>query len=314
MVMAGGSMLYPIISPQYNDINNNSLWLRSHGKVAGGVYGYSLGAAIYDKNFIERENYDTTTGTLTYIKGHDRETFDMSLLNSYGLGVLGFRLGKKVNWSEGRVSLIQYYGYVVPTISSSFLYATGYNRPRGYGLTVLLSTPIGYMAAYKVSQLADYTRGDIGALVGLTAISAAYGASILSFAEIDDETGILFPSLAAAAGSAIGQVILRDARLSRPEGRRVNYAATGGALIGFGLAFFLEPDNEGWYFFLPATTGLIGYSILLKYYMNNQQEQLSLKKELVPALHVNIYPENLIYTQINTKGYIPPLISASLQF
>jgi drug/metabolite transporter superfamily protein YnfA len=309
MLLAGGSMLYPVFSPQYNNINNNSLWLRSHGKVAGGLYGYFLGMAIYGDNVHGRYN---KAGE--YIEEHEKEALAMSLLSSLGLGILGFRLGKQKDWSEGRVSLFQYYGYAVPSVTSAFVYATGYNHRRGYGINVLMSAPLGYLAAYKISQVTDYTRGDIGALVGVTVIGAAYGTSILSFAEIGNETAILFPTIGAISASAIGHLVLRDTRLTRPEGRRVNYAATGGAFIGFGLAFFLNPENEGWYLFLPASTGLIGYSILLNYYRKNQQKSLSLKRERLPGLHMNFYPENLIFTKIDTYGFIPPLVSASLRF
>lgn len=314
MVMAGGSMLYPILSPQYNNINNNSLWLRSHGKIAGGIYGYSLGMAIYSDNIKGYYDYTKDTVTGVYVRGHDREALAISLAASYGLGVLGFRLGKKVNWSDGRVSLYQYYGYAVPALTSSIIYSTGYDEYRGYGINVLLSAPIGYLAATKVSQLADYTRGDITALVGLTAIGAAYGTSLMLFAEWEDESAILAPTLAATAGSAIGHFVLSDTRLSRPEGRRVNYAAIGGGLIGFGVAFFIEPDDPGWYVFLPATTSLIGYSFLLRYYKARQQTDVTLRNKANPLFHINFYPENLLYTRIDTKGYIPPLVSASLQF
>ncbi len=298
MVLAGGSMLYPVFSSQYDNINNNSLWLRSHGKIAGELYGYSLGLAIYSDNFYR----------------HREAVLSMALISSLGLGITGFHLGKTKDWSEGRVSLFQYYGYAIPALTSSIIFASGYHELRGYGINILLSAPIGYLAANKVSQLADYTRGDITALVGLSAIGAAYGTSIILFTEWDDEPAILPPALTAATSSAIGQFVLSDTRLSRPEGRRVNYAAIGGGLIGFGLAFFIDPNNEGWYVFLPATTSLIGYSFLLRYYKNNRRTDLSLSKQNNTTFYFNIHPENLIYSKIDTHGYIPPLVSASLRF
>ena len=297
-ILAGGSMLYPLFSKQYDNINNNSLWLRSHGKIAGCLYGYSLGMAIYSDSIYK----------------HREAALSMALVSSLGLGITGFTLGKHKDWSEGRVSLYQYYGYMVPALTTSFLFASGYDELRGYGIDILLSAPVGYLAANKVSQLADYTRGDITALVGLSVIGAAYGASILSFSEIDDKSAILFPAIATATGSAIGQYILRDTRLSRPEGRRVNYAAIGGALIGFGTAFLINPDNEGWYMFLPASTALAGYGILLNYYKKNQKTSLNSGNEETPLVHINFYPENLILTTIDTHGYIPPLITASMVF
>ncbi len=297
-IMAGGSMLYPVFSKQYENINNNSLWLRSHGKIAGGLYGYSLGMAIYSDDIYK----------------HSEAALSMSLISSFGLGITGFRLGKQKVWSEGRVSLYQYYGYMVPALTSSFLFASGYNELRGYGINILLSAPIGYLAANKVSQLADYTRGDITALVGLSTIGAAYGASIMLFGELEDESAILLPAISTAASSAIGQYVLRNTQLSRPEGRRVNYAAIGGGLIGFGMAFLIDPENGGWYLFLPASTGLIGYSVLLNYYKKNQRADQSVKSDNNPMFHINLHPENLIYTRIDTRGYIPPLVSANLIF
>ena len=297
-ILAGGSMLYPIFSKQYNNINNNSLWLRSHGKIAGGLYGYSLGMAIFSDDIYMNEE----------------AVLSMALISSFGLGIVGFNLGKHKDWSEGRVSLYQYYGYMIPALTSSLLYSSGYNELRGYGVNILLSAPVGYLAANKVSQLADYTRGDVTALVGLSAIGTAYGTSIILFGELDNESSILFPAITTVAASVAGQYILRDTRLSRPEGRRVNYAAIGGGLIGFGTAFLINPDNEGWYVFLPATTGLVGYGILLSYYKKNNQNTLSFKEADKPLVHVNLYPENLIFTRFDTHGYIPPLVSASLRF
>ncbi len=297
-IMAGGSMLYPVFSPQYNNINNNSLWLRSHGKVAGGLYGYSLGMAIYSDDIYK----------------HREAVLSMSLISSFGLGIVGFRLGKQKDWSEGRVSLYQYYGYMVPALTSSILFASGYDELRGYGINILLSAPIGYLAANKVSQLADYSRGDITALVGLSTIGAAYGVSIMLFGDLEGESAILSPAISTAASSAIGQYVLRNTRLSRPEGRRVNYAAIGGGLIGFGMAFLIDPGNEGWYLFFPATTSLIGYSVLLNYYKKNQQAGQSSKNDNNPMFHINLHPENLIYSRIDTRGYIPPLVSANLIF
>ena len=238
----------------------------------------------------------------------------MALVSSLGLGITGFYLGKTKDWSEGRVSLYQYYGYAVPALTSSIIFASGYSELRGYGINVLLSAPIGYLAANKVAQFTNYTRGDITAMVGLSAIGAAYGTSLLLLSDWDDESAVLSPALAAATSSAIGHFILSDTHLSRSEGRRVNYAAVGGGLIGFGLAFFIDPGNEGWYMFLPATTSLIGYSFLLRYYKNNPGTDYERHRQGNSTFHFNIYPENLIYSRINTHGYIPLLMSVSLRF
>jgi hypothetical protein len=311
-ILAGGSMAIPIFSHAYDDINNNSLWLRSHGKLAGSLFGYSLGMTIFGDNIFDQTVTDETG---THIEeGRKREALSLALTSSLGLGYLGFNLGKNQDWSEGKASLFQYYGYAVPALTSAIIYATGENRLRAYGIDILLSMPAGYLLANQVSKLGDYTRGDLTAIIGLTCIGATYGAGFVVLAESDGDAAILGPALTAASTSFLGHCLFKDFHLTRPEGRRVNYAAVGGALIGTGIIALIEPENEGFNLILPATTGLIGYVVLTRYYKMNSHAGLARKEKDLPLFNFSLHPESLLFTRMNTHGYIPPLINASLQF
>jgi hypothetical protein len=314
-ILSGVSMLYPVFSKEYDNINNNTLWLRTHGKIAGGLYGYMLGLTIWGDNLDDEYIYDETTGDQTVIEGHMPGALTLSLSASLGLGYLGFYLGKNQNWTEGRASMYQYYGYAIPALTASIVFATGESRARAYGINHLLSAPLGYLLANQVSKNNDYTRGDVSGIIGLTGIGTTYGLGFLILVQGDSQSSILLPSLMGATGSLIGHAVYKDFHLSRPEGRRVNYAAIGGGLIGVGITALINPEGDGaLYALIPASTGLLGYSLLAGYYKKNKRDEMSINTNNKPLLNVQLYPENLIFSRMDTHGYIPPLVSASLQF
>lgn len=301
-ISAGGSILVPIISSQYNYINNNSLWLKSHGKSIGLLDGFMIGAAVFGNDAFD----DGDAG---------KATLSLGLLSSVSLGFVGFKLGKEKDWTEGQTTLYQYYGYLVPATTAAILAASGAEDARLYGIGVLASAPIGYYTANRIGNKIDYTRGDLVSITNATVLGFAYGASIVMYAETENRAAILIPTFTALCGSGLAQLNHKDYHITRQQGRRLVWASAGSSLIGMGIAAFAKPDNAGTTVFIPAVTATVGYSVLNNYYKKHPQNELTDSKGIFDNAQFAFHPESILLgKQFEKMNVIPPIMSLSMTF
>ncbi len=310
LLLAGGSILVPLIAPGYKDINNQSLWLKSHGKSIGLLDGFFLGAALFgDDAFGGAETPAPNAENLQKI------TQSLGLVTSITLGQIGFNLGKNKDWTEGQVTLFQYFGYVTPATAAAVTFASGAENARTYGITLLASAPLGYYTAYKLGQKVDYTRGDIVSVTNATGLGFLYGTSILIMLETDSEAAILIPTTTGLLGSGMALLNHRNYHITRQQGRRLIWASAGSYLIGLGTVVILEPEEEAMNVLLPTIFATIGYSVLNRYYKKHPGTELGKNGRLFENSQFALHPESLLWTRQNKNlQYLPPLVSFSTVF
>lgn len=315
LLISGGSMLLPIFSNQYKDINSNSLWLRAHGKLIGGLYGYFATAAIFGDKINETYNDNATTNTDRYDRQMRPLAIATSLVSSVALGQIGFHLGKTKNWTDGRVATYQYYGYALPLLSTLTYYSlTENDNIRNIGLFAVGSVPLGYVAAHKLSNAFAYTRGDMTAIINNTALGALMGLSFAEYFDYESAKLLLWPIGGAVLGSAVGHYTYHSFHITRPEGRRLNYAAVGGSLIGLGTTFLIDPDQVGTYFLMMSVFGSAGYGILLNYYYKQPRFTWNENNPSTANLHFQLHPESLLLNKSLPKDMQAPLFSLKATF
>lgn len=313
ILLSGVSMMTPVYSKRYEQINNNSLWLRSHGKVVGSGGGLALGALIFGDHFMDDEYW--VEGSEDTKTGQQKPTLLLSLVASLGLGELGFHLGKTRKWSEGRASMYQYYGYYTPAVTTTLMASAEITETRLYGASTMLSAGAGYLMANKIMDRFEYTRGDVGALVGLNAIGTTFGIGLIIHAESEEIKAALVPTATSVASHLWGHYMLRDMQLSRPQGRRVNYAAIGGGLIGMGLTVMIEPDNPGYFATIPSITALGGYLIMLDYYRKNSDVDVSFRNNNQKFnISYQLHPESYFYNKMSNGKFISPYFNVGIRF
>ncbi len=315
LLLAGTSMLFPVYSKKYTNINNNSLWLRSHGKIVGTGSGLMLGALFFGDNFIDSD-YEYYNGTtVVKEKGYVRPTLAFALVSSLALGELGFNLGKNRKWTEGKVSLYQYYGYYTPAVTTALMASAEVDNVRVVAASTIVSAGVGYVLADKIAGKFDYTRGDVGAIVGLNAIGTVFGIGIIGHTEAESIQSILIPTATSLAANWAGHKMLQDVRLSRPQGRRVNYAALGGGLIGLGTVTLFEPDNFGAYATVPSVTAFIGYLAMLNYYKKNNGANMSFRNRSSKFnISYQLHPESIYLNKLSSGKVIAPMFDMSIRF
>jgi len=90
--------------------------------------------------------------------------------------------------------------------------------------------------------------------------------------------------------------LLKDARLTSQQGRNTALAATGGAVIGLGIAALIGSDAITPYYLLPYATGIGSYAFLVHRYKTNNL-MASIEKEQKNRWAVNIMPQNIFINQ-----------------
>jgi len=290
VLLAGGSLLLPVINPKkYENMNYSSVLLNRHGKLYGLIDGASLGLLLFGT-----ENESAAKGILM-----------LAVAGSIGMGELGFQLGKKGIWTEGRISGYNHYT-MVSLLFSTGLYGSFANdfNSRVYGGIVLASQAAGYLFANKMFKKYNYTRGDILASGGFTFFTTLLGAGLIGQVETsDDQRELLLPTATLLAGSILSHTLTRNKYLTASQGWKVNYTAGAGALLGLGIAFIINSDEPTLYMLLPAAGGLIGWGAML----NSVSKSISSAKGSGRAsLTYSIQPENYFYNKQTPFEYLTP--------
>jgi hypothetical protein len=307
LMAAGASTLIPILTLKEKKVTYNSLSLSIHGKSMGFLHGAALGLLISGDNVDEK-----------LILG-------LGSLSSIGLGRLGYILGRDKPWSQGRAALYSYYGGLIPFEGLAIDAAFEFEDPRVYAATFLAFGAGGYLIADRVADWNDFTVGDITATSTLAALNGMLGFFIVSdILENSDGRPSLFliPAAGALAGTIGGHLWLKDARLTKQQGRNTALAASGGVVIGAGLTAIFGVKSTTPYYVVSYITGMTSYAIMVSKYQKSNRLAF-FKPEKDNRWEVNLMPQNILLNRkieslANTKtGKQPvylPAFAASLRF
>jgi hypothetical protein len=311
VISAGVSAIIPLLANSSKTISYNSLVLSNHGKAIGWAHGFALATLAGGKNAWSGSNYKLSVG--------------LGAATSIGLGILGNSLGKNSGWTDGQVSLYRHYGWIMPFTGISVMAAVS-NEPRLYGASVLVFGAAGYFIADKVYKWNQYTRGDIRATQVLSLLNGGLGYGIMvDRVGSNDVTraDLLFPALGLLSGTVASHFWLKNTNLTPKQGTMTSYAATGGAILGLGIALLTESDKPTPYYLIPYVTGLGAYAYAVEKFRRKNEMQGLLPKSGSGQWEFAIMPQNLFLNKkMNDNGLLingnparmQPLIAASLTF
>lgn len=312
VIIAGTSVLVPLLTNSDKSIGYGPMILSGHGKSIGWTHGFALSSLIFGEDFFSEDNYKVSVA--------------LGALSSIGGGILGKSLAKKNMWPEGRVELYRHYGWVMPFAGSSVMLAATDNA-RVAGAGVLLSGAAGYFIAGKISDWNEYTRGEVRATQTLSMLNLGLGYGLMLDKQSDngfDRTDLLYPALGALSGTVIGHFYNRDLGFTTQEGLLTAYAATGGAVVGLGFALLTGSEKVTPYYLIPYVTGLGSYVAAVEILKRRSGGSYSLSEEKSRSnFNVSLMPQNLfINNRLGAKGFMTngrytgmqPMFAASLTF
>lgn len=320
VIAAGGSVLVPLLFNANKSIDYNTFVLTGHGKSLGWFHGLSLSTLMFGEDVFSDNN--------------DKITVGLGALSSIGGGILGRRLARSHDWSEGRVEMYRHYGWVMPF--TGFSLATAFSdEPRVFGASVLAGGAIGYFLGGKIDDWNNYTRGEVRAMQTLASLNMALGYFIMvdrgrfyNSSEDEIELGLnrkdlLFPALGALTGTAIGHFYTRNLGFTPQQGMLTAYSAAGGVVVGLGVALLVNSDSYTPYYLIPYATGLASYITSVEILRHKSSSYSLLNGRKKDYFHVNFMPYNLFLNEkIAANGNIingrytglQPLFSASVSF
>lgn len=315
VITAGASMLIPLLANREKSIDYDALVMNMHGKSIGWVDGLSLATLVGGEKAWESDgsnNYKYTVG--------------FGALSSIGMGILGNHLARNNDWTEGQVELYRLYGWVGPLTGYCIL-ASFSEELRLYAASALVFGAGGYLLADRINNWYDYTRGDVRATQMLTALNTGLGVGILADC-VDDMEEVnnpywLIPAAGALTGSFAGHFWLKNKNLTPRQGMLSVYAASGGALIGLGIALITESENITPYYLIPYATGLAAFATTVELLGRKNSSQALLNYDRKNNFNFTLMPQNLLMNNIlQNRGYFgnsrllgpQPLFVASLKF
>jgi hypothetical protein len=310
VISSGVASLIPILSNPSRSITQNSLMLSGHGKVIGWAHGFAFSTILLGEDAWD-ENQKFTIG--------------LGAITSITLGMVGNSLGKTRSWTEGQAALYRHYGWMGPLTGVSIM-ASFSDEPRLYAAADLLFGAGGYLLADKVYNWNNFTRGDVRAAQVLSVLTGGLGLGIV--ADIADQgdpgrASVLIPAIGVLTGSLAGQLLLKNARLTPKQGLQSAYAATGGAILGLGIALLTESEKLTPYYVIPYITGLGAYSYALGKMRKNNLMQGFIPDNKKNNWVLALMPQNLfLNSKMQAKNFyvngrlvgMQPLFAASLTF
>jgi len=315
LITAGGSMLLPLITNRKREIDYDALVLNNHGKSIGWVHGAALATLVGgEKAWVSdaSNNYKYSVG--------------LAALTSIGMGILGNSLARNNDWTEGQVELYRLYGWVMPLTGFSIM-ASFTEEPRLFGASALVFGAGGYLLADRVNNWHEYTRGDMRATQVLTVLNMGLGWGI--FADCVDNMDEfnnpywLIPAAGALGGTLAGHLWLKNKSLTPRQGMLTVYAASGGAILGIGIAAITESENITPYYLIPYATGLAAYAVTVELLGRNNNSQSFLPLNKKNNFNFTLMPQSLLMNNLvqNNDHFVnhgplgmQPLFVASLKF
>jgi len=304
-ISAGISLAYPMLNPKkYEGIDYSTVMLTRHGKFIGLLDGTALGLLLFG----DPDNTDWT----------GRAVVATTMAGSIALGEVGFHIGKKKRFPEGKVATYKYYSLLVPYLAFSGLAVGNVDNPRVYGGTVLAAGAAGYFVADRVYRKYKFTRGDMLAASSFGLLSTGLG---FGLTPVHEHWHMLVPALTALGGTITSHAILSHSKFTSKQGWNINYASMVGVILGFGVAIAVQPESHNLYLILPATTGMLGWAIITSNYKSRQSKASAskLEKQRWSDISFNLTPQNyFINKQIkptpkNPQGSALPMFSLKLK-
>ena len=250
----GVSLAYPAINKQkYQGIDYSTIMMTRHGKFIGLLDGAALGFLLYGD--IREDNWRGKAFTATIIA------------SSIALGEVGFHVGKKKKFPEGKVATYKYYSLLIPFLTFSGLVAGNVEEPRVYGASVLAAGAASYWFAGKVYNKYKFTRGDMLATSSFGLLSTGLG---FGLSPMEEPWHFVFPAITAIGGTYASHRIFRNAKFSRKQGLNTNYATMAGSAIGFIVALFIPSESHHVYLLLPVATGTAVWAGFVSKYKKEQ--------------------------------------------
>jgi hypothetical protein len=114
--------------------------------------------------------------------------------------------------------------------------------------------------------------------------------------DVNSSAELLIPAVGALGGTLAGQRWLKNVMLTNQQGRIAFLAASGGALIGEGIAVIFNPESITPYYLIPYLTGMTTYAILIGKYKSKNITTFH-TPEKNGRWDVNLMPQNILLNQ-----------------
>ena len=265
-----------IIRALSGDIHPNAIWLNHHGVNMGFVYGRAA-MGIADNPITDF---------------NDPVNMVVTSASSIGLGALGYHLGRTQGWDDNRVSLYKHYSTLGSAAGFFISSAFENTSTRIASISTLAGAVGGYCAGHFKARHTDKTRGDYLAVDAFTLYQAYFTTEAIllindNTAINDNHSFILLPALT-IGGSSLSQLWLKNARLSRSQGKILGSILGASPLIHLLLDDPLDSDSKRFITFgLTYLTGGITYKLILDKMKNDNLEKRGASQSnmsLSPAL------------------------------
>ena len=299
VITSGSFMLAPALFSTNKSISYDELVLSGHGKSIGWIHGFALSSLILGDGLWEDED-----------DGFGKLTVGIGALSSIGGGILGRSLAKNHDWSEGRTELYRHYGWLTPFTGFSLM-ASFSDEPRLWAAGTLIGGAAGYFIADKVADWNDFTRGEVRATQVLSSLNMGLGFGLwadLTEDDIEDDSEFnqeyfLIPAVGAIAGTIAGHFWTRNIKLTPQQGMLTAYAATGGAVIGLGIALVTESESITPYYLIPYLTGMGAYATAIEMLRKRNSTLAFMPERKINDFHISLMPQNFILNnKIKERG------------
>ncbi len=293
-ITSGIGMIWPLLNkPRYENLSYNSVMLARHGKFVGLLHGASLGLAIFGDE-----------------PSHPAMILAPMVAGSFGLGELGFQLGKKKSWTEGRIATYQYYGVLGPAVTCLGLISANVERGRPYGIAIPVSAALGYWIGDRVYRKYQFTRGDMLAASSFEAYSALAGFGAISGTQ---EIEMLAPLSTLLAGTFINHALLNGKKLTVKQGWKVNYMSGAGLILGMGVALMTSLEDQNAFILISSAGGIVGWLAALPARPGNLQDESGMRRSWKSSMTLKLTPENyFLNTRVMSSVNAKPIMELPL--
>ena len=283
IIGTGLGFLWQELNPErYENISINSVLLARHGKFMGAINGAALGLTIMGSG-------DAKDGKVA---------LGLGILGSFTGAEIGYRQGEKLDWTDGKVATLKYYGTLTPAINFFTLGALRAEDARIYGATQLVTNATGYWIGIKMADHFNNTRGDMVAISSFTAVSTGLLAGVLPF---NNTYELFIPISGAILSTYAGHMILKNKKISPSDGWRINYVTAAGAFLGFGTAIISTLHSRQGIFILTAMGGGLGWYAKYRSVLRNMNSAQILDPGNRNYFSLDFNPENYYFNKSTWK-------------
>lgn len=261
MLIGGAGFFVPLIATGHNDITNGMARGFSMGALNGFVHGGALSLMLFGDN-IEYENFLGFTSVFSITES-----------------LLGLSMAKKYDYSWGRMSIMGSGGVWGAAAGATLPYLLFESEePRLYGLTALVGSVGGIMAANYLYKQQPITHGDATVINTTGALGLHWSAVLMETFNMGNERGIVgLMLLGASGGLTYGINKTKGYDYTRQQGNLITLGTYAGGLIGGGIGVLAESEETGmlWLTALGATGGFFLSDYVLKENRKNRNESAS---------------------------------------